>query len=831
MSHPEDQLLDRAVAAARQEGDIPDAQLDGAVARLRASLHLPESAGVVPAVLGCTEIQVLMQQRLTGTLEPAQATLVADHVKDCFACRRAERELREAPLRRVQPEVAASSWRWSRMAAAAAMVGALATGAWFARQALLPTTELEVIAGRLILPSSGEVVGAGATINATATVRTPAGEGAIIRLADGSRVELDQRSSLAVRERSRATVLELDRGRLLVEAAKQHGGHRLQVQTRDSLVTVVGTVFSVNAGMLGSRVGVLEGSVRVGTSGEESLLGPGQQVTSNDRLAKVDLADEVSWAQDPERYLALLRELGALDTELAALPREGLRTVPSLEASIPAATATYVALPNVSARLADSWAIASDRLSSNPAVSQWWQALEAEGTIAEIDRAVTLLADLGQALGEEVVVIRTGDAVAALAPVLDPASLRSTLMSAPELAEIGQELTIVDGAELPAGDGPTVWFAGDLVAVGDRAVLREVAATRAGAPSWSGGAVHAAAMARYQTGVELLVVSLGDFTEVEAAPMFVLEDRVVGTRHETRLALEAGAGSALPEPLQWIAAPAAIGALELISADAVAAATFAIEDPRAAAEALVRIGGEHDSELAAHLADLRDNHGIDALEDIAAPLGGEMALAIDGPVVPKPAWKLILEVDDPSRLDMALERMVVELNQVLTQEGGTATVATVNSQGLDTHVVEITTPEGATSSFVWAYLDTYLVVAPDAEAIARAARNRDSGYTLGRSTRLQQALPIGGENGVSGLVWLDLNGAAGAFDLLAASLPADVRQEAAELLSNGEPLVGVLLATPDRLELAGSRAHSPLGWLRLVMLAGVLGGNRTGDPS
>jgi hypothetical protein len=33
--------------------------------------------------------------------------------------------------------------------------------------------------------------------------------------------------------------------------------------------------------------------------------------------------------------------------------------------------------------------------------------------------------------------------------------------------------------------------------------------------------------------------------------------------------------------------------------------------------------------------------------DIAAPLGGEYAFAIDGPILPVPSWKLVFQVNDP----------------------------------------------------------------------------------------------------------------------------------------------------------------------------------------
>ena len=76
----------------------------------------------------------------------------------------------------------------------------------------------------------------------------------------------------------------LQRGDVIVRAAKQHRGH-LQVQTRDSVASVKGTIFAVSAGFGGTVVSVVEGSVAVNQPGTEVLLRPGQQAASNPVLA------------------------------------------------------------------------------------------------------------------------------------------------------------------------------------------------------------------------------------------------------------------------------------------------------------------------------------------------------------------------------------------------------------------------------------------------------------------------------------------------------------------------------------------------------------------
>src|SRR5678815_3580637 len=144
----------------------------------------------------------------------------------------------------------------------------------------------------------------GAAIGDHESVRTGPGAHAVLRLADGSMVDVNERTELFVTAAWSGQAIHLQRGDVIVKAAKQRRGH-LQVLTHDSIASVKGTVFAVSAGMAGSVVSVLEGSVAVNQPGKQVLLSPGEQAASIPALA-TSVASAVSWSPDAESYLELL---------------------------------------------------------------------------------------------------------------------------------------------------------------------------------------------------------------------------------------------------------------------------------------------------------------------------------------------------------------------------------------------------------------------------------------------------------------------------------------------------------------------------------------------
>ena len=102
--------------------------------------------------------------------------------------------------------------------------------------------EPEVTETGVYVVPSGEQLRPGASIQAGAVLRTNGGTGAVVRLDDGSRIEMRSKSELSMEAAEDGVRIRLNQGDIIVNAAKQRAGH-LYVQTKDLTVSVVGTVF------------------------------------------------------------------------------------------------------------------------------------------------------------------------------------------------------------------------------------------------------------------------------------------------------------------------------------------------------------------------------------------------------------------------------------------------------------------------------------------------------------------------------------------------------------------------------------------------------------
>lgn len=777
-----------------------------------APLHT-EAPEAIEAIGGCADVRALLGAYLAGELAEGKALLIEDHTRECLPCRRALIAAREGHTDPATDREAVG-WttaadaaedtgrrgrgpnRWMLAAAAALIVGLgvailAATGflGGFGGADGAAIATVESIDGGLYLVTGdrNSALRAGDRIARNQVVRTAKGSGAILRLVDGSRIELAGRTEMAVRVGHLVnrgdTTLDLDQGRVIVEAAKRSRGH-LFVDTEDCRVAVTGTIFAVNHGTKGSRVSVIEGEVRVEQGRKEDLLHPGDQVTTRQSLAAVPLTDEISWSRDFDRYLDLLAELNALQQEIRqTVTTPSPRTATDLLDLAPAGTTLYAAVPNVAESMSQARRVISERLASSPVLRE---TLEERGLLShqeEIDALIERIHDFGSYLGDEVALAAVGTpgeeagdgSAVAYAQVLDPPAFRAFLEQ--EIANIDSEgsdgkIVLVDDPSNLPSDSPDaqnalyVWPTDGYVvaSIGSKG-LPAMAATLSGTPGLRGSSFYDLLAGAYAEGVEWLVAAdLGTLIDraalgenglgFEDAKYLMVRWSESGDHPSGRAVL------AFDGPrhgvASWLAAPAPMGSLEFVTADAAAAAAFVVRDPAELVDEMMAILLRRAPEALDELHKAEQEQGFDLREDLAAPLGGEFAFALDGPLAPKPSFKVVAEVYDPARLQSTLEWAVDRLNTALAEHETVSGQFALSSEVIGGRTVwALSTPAEGIAVY-YTFVDSYLVAAPSPALLDTAIRARQTGANLLASSKFRELLPADGYTNFSAVLYQDL---------------------------------------------------------------------------
>ena len=329
--------------------------------------------------------------------------LLEDHLHFCVACRREYSGVRNTPVIPISRPIAR---RVGWAAAAAVLIGALAIGGYALSpridRAMAPSGArgtVASVAGMLVLVSASTTMplAVGAEIAEGQEIRTGKGSRAVIRLRDGSRVEMDERSDLELHERWSGKTIRLERGSVMVEAAKQRRG-RLEVATSDSLVSVKGTIFGVSWGLKGSRVSVVQGEVKVDHGGLSRLLHRGEQTATDRSMALTTVATDISWSQNAAQYLAMLGDLAAIQAQVDQIQPPALRFSSKLLDRVPPASAVVASIPNLSQTLAQATQIFDDRAAQSASFAEWWNGTRAQA----IRQAMDHVRAVSDYLGDEI---------------------------------------------------------------------------------------------------------------------------------------------------------------------------------------------------------------------------------------------------------------------------------------------------------------------------------------------------------------------------------------------------------------------------------------------
>jgi hypothetical protein len=741
--------LERALEGMRNE-NAGDDQLAGARARVWEKL---EKAGVSV----CAEIQPGLPEYLDRQLPESRRLLTDDHLSRCPQCRaqlsvlRGERKF-EAPHRKV------ATWgRWVVWGAAAAL---LAVTVYLGRNRIDtmlagggPRATVDSVSGPLYRVG-GDSLRAGDSIAESEAIRTGPAAHAVLRLRDGSRLEMNERSELFVRAAWTGQSIRLERGDVIVQAAKQHRGH-LRVLTRDTVASVKGTVFAVSAGLTGSVVSVVEGAVAVTQPGVDVLLKPGQQSGSNPAIAH-SVREAVAWSPDADSYMALLASFAKLEKDIAALPSPALRTHSGLLESLPPNVVLYGAVPNLGGKIGQALVLADQQSAENPVFRDWWNSSAGQ----ELRQVVERVQSVAPLLGDEVVFglaqsVR-GDLVPMVMSEVQPGK-RSALAEQ------------LESLRTAAGNVPAPYSLSDTLLVAtDSQVHLEWLLGRLGEGA---GTPFASALAdRYSRGAGWLLAldvqpGLPAAAGSEAAPAFVgteqmkhlfLEQRTQEGAEENEITLTfKGPRMGMSS---WLASSGSGGAAEYLPSDATFAFYASTREPRQLFDEITAQMLKAAPADAGLLAEAEGKLGANFASNLAAAFGTETAFALEGFSVAGPVWVLTAIVNDGPTVDASIRTLVDAHNAELAAEDTTHRV-TLEQETVEGRVWTTLKTSVKMLSATWTYDRGYLVAASDRGAATRAIATRSGGSQLVWSSDFQRQIPSSAGLHPSAFAWLNTKGA------------------------------------------------------------------------
>jgi FecR protein/Putative zinc-finger len=827
--------LDSAIHAMRN--DEPSAEeLRGAGGRVWQKLQATAAEAQPQVIQGCDDILRLLPAFNAGELTVERKLLVETHLRECVTCRR-RAEGRSNVVQWKPASATQATRRWSGLAVAAAAIlmvfGLYLNNAYFAIPAGARATlqSLDGIAYRVT--SEGEQpIKVGEKLNDGEVLRTAASSHAYVRLSDGSLVEVNERSSFDVKARGKNMTVDLDRGSVIVQATKRTSGH-LYVKTPDCRVAVTGTIFGVNTGVKGSRVSVVEGTVHVAFGGNDDVLQAGDQVATGQNMSAVPVAEDIAWSRDLPKHLELLAQIHQLSKRLETVSLPALRYRSNLLARVPSDTLFYASLPNAGQALEDANRILQEQIQQSDTLREWWTHGQPDNN-NEWNDMITKLRALSDYLGEEVVIVGFRDShPGAVIAEVHRTGLRDFLETKFADLDKNHKLTVVDPAGL-AGlpdntDGPIALVReNEVVFSGDRDTLIKVnAQLDAGDSGFENSEFGQRLSDAYSRGAGFFFAAdlhgLIRTQDRQPSPSglsragfdnmryLVVEHREVNNVPENRAVLDfAGARHGVAS---WLAAPAPMGSLDFVSRNASVAISFIAEEPQVMLTDVFNMA-DNPAKAQTELNDINSKLSVNIKQDLAAHFGGDGVIALDGPVLPTPSWKFVIEVHDSEQLAASLQTLVQSLNAEAQQQGRPGVSLNVEDANGQRYYA-VVYGDGRSKPLYYTFSAGYMIMGPDRATLMNAIRTRLTGDSLGRSADFKALLPTDPNANYSFIAYQNL---APILQPLLSTVSAQQAKAVEELAADSRPSVACGWGRDNRIEAISNSRLLGFDWMSLGTL-------------
>ncbi|HTL00935.1 MAG TPA: hypothetical protein VL243_01880, partial [Vicinamibacterales bacterium] len=584
---------------------------------------------------------------------------------------------------------------------------------------------------------------------------------------------------------------------------------------RDSIASVKGTVFAVSAGIGGSVVSVVEGSVAVRQPGRDVLLRPGQQAASNTALA-TSVVQAVAWSPSADEYLELLASFVKIEGQLAASFSAEQRNASALLAYLPAGAFAYGAIPNIGGRLGTALALAEEQSSESATFGRWWNSETGE----LLRQMVNRLQSVSALLGDEVVFCASAAAPDKAVPMV---------MARVKPGQQAELKVALDSLFAVSGEAAFPYsVSGDLMVVSSTPedLTWALGQLQHGALSPFAAAIGE----RYRRGTGWLMAldppAMIAMSPREDAPpaeiaemvgmkyMFVEQRAPTGVEENELTLVFDGQRKGMAS---WLADAGGGGVAEYLPADSLLAGYVSMREPGQLFQEFTAMMLERDESFASRLAEIDEKLGTGFMTNLTSALGNEAVFTVNGFSVAGPRWTIAALAYNQQVIDDSLRKFMDAYNAQLGPDDQSKRIV-FGQENVGGRVWNTMTGGEFPAGVTWSYDQGYLVAASDRATAELAIATRNGGSALVWSQDFQRQLPASASIHPSAFAWLNTKGEFGKFSTLAPS------PTVAKLLSERDPVLVVFDGKNDEIH-AASRARLP-GLILDVMLVNSLAGTR-----
>ncbi len=745
---------------------------------------------------------------LANRLSPALKELFETEARQSMELRRALNDAKYAAKQSERNKHSGAgksrrlTWLYSAAAAIVLSVSFMLASPKFPSFNQSQLAQVEDISGKLYQVKDGRLVAlaAGQWVDGSQVLRTASETTAMLVLDDGSRIEVGPRAELQFMRRPQGNRIDVERGKIIVAASPQGSG-TLDVMTEEFVVSVTGTIFEVGHGANGSRVSVIEGEVEVHQRGDSTSVVPGEQFAT--RVGKVQLgANDIAWSRNADEYIAMLQEVAVLQQDIVKAFETEPRYSKRLLNLVPENTVFFGAVPNAPEKIAEIYTVIRDRVQQSELISQRIENLELDAEFGQLDEVVNWLAEMGDTLGDETVaalkLVNQPSGQNAIPVILSEVNAEAfrenfedrlaswrekSLEKKPseESLQVEQNdtelnIVIIDDPSQALPNQLSIWLNDDLLvaSIGVEIFQEIESAIDNNGSKFVNSGLHSQLVKYYDKGAKFLggvdlqtLLNLQkSSSEFDAKTQSGL--RLTGLSNADFLMVHHGQDSSDANfnaelifngersgIMSWLATPATMGSLDFFSINTAFVGAFILKSPELIVQEIKQLSGESwDSESSENAL------AVEISQDLVASFGGEVAFGLDGPALPTPSWKIVLEVNDETLLQETISKIINIANNQQSNSNRSLEITPLEMGSYNGYQIKLSIKADVNDqknnidvSINYAYIDGYLIAAPNSAFLERAIHQYQSGIGLLSSRSFQSLLAQSGDFDVSALAY------------------------------------------------------------------------------